>query len=82
MTKNDQMLAHSLKIKFGLPPNEPSEEQLSKIKRDIHAIYKPTNSDWHRIIVKYCPKAGSYHYSGLDNSDLNTLLSLAIDATK
>lgn len=82
MTKNDHNLAQSLKIKYGLPPSEPSEDQLLNIKRDISTTTQPTESDWHRIVVKYCPRAGSYKYAGLDNSDLNTLLALAIDATK
>lgn len=82
MTLHDQNLAHSIKIRFGLPPHEPTSEQLNKIKADICAIARPTESDWYRVIVKYCPRAGRHHSAGVDNSDLNTLLALAIDATK
>lgn len=82
MTQNDQNLAHSLKIRFGLAPYEPTNDQINNIKHDISAFTNPTESDWCQIISIYCPGAGSHHYSGVDNSDLNTLLALAISTTK
>lgn len=77
---NDQLLAYYIKIKFSTPPNEPTEQQLFLIKRDINAILsngkQPTFEDWYRIVKKYC-NAGSCFYGGADNSDLSTLLQLA-----
>jgi len=78
----DQKLAHSLKIRFGLAPYEPSATQLEAIKRSIQSIrdqgIKPTFSDWQHAVNQYCPSAGTYKYSGIDNSDLNALLLLAL----
>ncbi|WP_256357386.1 hypothetical protein [Pseudomonas sp. PDM26] len=78
----DQKLAHSLKIKFGLGPHEPSAGQLAAIKRHIQSLrdqgIQPTHSDWEHAVYQYCPGAGSCRYSGLDNSDLNALLMLAL----
>ena len=86
MKSSYQQLANSIKIKFGTGPDEPNEYQIEKIIQDIENIKKtgsrPSDSDWYSIVKKYCPSAGSYKYSGLDNSDLNTLLSLATNTIK
>jgi len=78
----DEKLAHSLKIKFGLARNEPTLNQLSRIKRDIQLIQNaggtPTYSDWEYAVLEHCNSAGTCSYSGIDNSDLNTLLRIAI----
>lgn len=78
----DEKLAHSLKVKFGTAPAEPSDVQLSKIKNTILQIQSngkaPTEQDWSNVVKIFCPSAGSWNYKGLDNSDLNTLLALAI----
>lgn len=82
----DQKLAHSLKLQFGLAPTEPTEQQLAVIKEAIGRIVRagrqPTSADWKQAVLSVCPKAGSYKYGGLDNSDLNTLLALAANAAK
>ncbi|WP_082158861.1 hypothetical protein [Neisseria bacilliformis] len=81
MNQYDEKLAHHLKIKFGLAPNHPNQEQLSFIKTDINNLVSrgitPTYEQWHDIIKKYCPEIGTHHYLGLDNSDLITLMYLA-----
>ena len=77
MDNYDSQLAHSLKIKFGLSPSEPSQYQLDLIKNEISALLRPTDQDWWRIVSKYCPSAGTHKYAGVDNSDLNVLLSMA-----
>lgn len=78
----DEELAHSLKVKFGTAPGEPSDVQLLKIKNTIRQIQSsgkvPTEQDWFNAVKIYCPSTGSWVYKGLDNSDLNTLLALAI----
>ena len=83
VTKNEQ-LAHSLKIRFGTAPNEPTTEQLTHIKAAIVALQKtgkqPTDNDWRAAVTLYCPGAGRHKYAGMDNSDLITLLALATQA--
>lgn len=81
MNRNDQTLAHRIKIKFGTAPNEPSDFQLSQIKAALKDILNngktPSKSDWDLIVKKYCPGAGKYFYGGADTSDLVALLQLA-----
>ena len=81
MNQYDENLAHYLKIKFGLAPNHPNQDQLSLIKNDINNLVScgitPTYDQWHDIIEKYCPEIGTHFYGGLDNSDLITLMKLA-----
>lgn len=81
MDSADQRLAHSLKMKFGTSPHEPTVNQLHSIKQHIEAIHAtgrmPTESDWARAVGMYCPSAGTHKYAGIDNSDLNTLLEMA-----
>jgi hypothetical protein len=78
----DQELAHALKMKFGTAPAEPSDTQLPAIKSEIQRIQAsgktPTVTDWSAAVSLYCPSAGTCSYFGIDNSDLNTLLALAI----
>lgn len=81
MNLYDQELAHKLKLKFGTVPNEPNQQQLESIKREIRSLVKqgltPSESDWFKIVKRYCPSAGTHGYFGADNSDLITLLQLA-----
>lgn len=80
----DENLAHSLKIKFGLSPNEPTAAQLSLIKSIIATVRAggriPNQQDWHSAVAAVCPSIGKHVYAGIDNSDLNTLLALANQA--
>jgi len=78
----DQKLAHALKLRFGMGPNAPSNEQLQLIKSAIQKIKNPTEKDWADVVKHYCPCYGLYKYAGMDNSDLNTLLALAIQTTR
>lgn len=83
MNQSDQKLAHGIKLKFGTPPQSPTEYELSNIKRELKALVDrgvvPSEHDWFSIVSKYCPDAGRCSYRGLDNSDLVTLLQLATD---
>lgn len=85
VSANDD-LAHSLKIKFGLAPAEPTPVQLAAIKAIISRITasgrRPTENDWYTAVTTCCPDAGSHRYSGVDNSDLNTLLALAAQSAQ
>jgi hypothetical protein len=82
----DEKLAHSLKLKFGLAPYEPTAVQLARIKVAIQRIRdrgrSPTHADWGSAVRENCPSAGSFGYSGVDNSDLNTLLAIALQNSK
>lgn len=77
----NERLKHSLRMKFGLAPNEPTDAQLIDIQRDIERIKNggedPIQSDWERAIKKHCPSVGNWGYGGVDNSDLNHLLVMA-----
>lgn len=79
MNMFDQELGQKLKIKFGTP--DLNEYQVRGIQRDIKALaatgVTPTDSDWAKIVKKYCPEAGSFIYKGADMADLTTLLQLA-----
>jgi hypothetical protein len=81
MNSNDQALAHSIKLKFGTAPSDPSDYQLSQIKKEIQALVNkgitPSASDWSSVVKKYCPNTGNYFYGGADTSDLVTLLQMA-----
>lgn len=74
-------LRHALTIKFGLRYNEPTDTQLELILRRIELIRLagriPTLADWRNITASICSTFQTTVYSGVDNSDLNLLLSLA-----
>lgn len=80
----DEKLAHSLKLRFGLAPSEPNAQQLPIIKAAIAVAAamgrRATEKDWRDAVAAACPNMGRYGYSGIDNSDLNTLLALATQA--
>lgn len=78
MNPHDEKLAHALKIRFGTFGAEPSQLQLNAIKKEIEKKAFPTDQDWFSAVSKHCPTAGSCVYKGLDNSDLNTLLKIAL----
>ncbi len=86
MQDRDAKLAHALKIKFGLAPWEPNETQLALIKNAIARIREsgrvPSDEDWYSAVASVCPSPGHHRYHGLDNSDLNTLLALALQAAR
>lgn len=77
----DEELAHSLKMKFGLAPQEPSAHQLQSIKSFIAKVVssgrQPSHQDWHNAVKAVCSSIGQWKYAGIDNSDLNALLALA-----
>lgn len=81
MDKGDSNLAHAIKLKYGTAPEEPTDLQLAKIKEAVLASGKGASASstlWDDAVKKNCPTAGKYKYSGVDNSDLNALLSMAL----
>ncbi len=83
MNEIDDQLVHSIKMKFGTHPLEPNQKQLVCIKEDVNTLIEngiePTIVDLADIVKKHCPKTGKYFYKGIDNSDLITLLKLAVE---
>jgi len=83
---SDEKLGHGLKLKFGLAPAEPTTQQLSRIKAALSAVIAsgttPTDNDWYTAVAANCPSTGQYRYGGVDNSDLKTLLALALQTVR
>lgn len=79
---SDQELAHRLRMRFGLSYEEPTPDQLNSIKYEIKALVaqgrSPMLKDWIRIVGFYCKTFGTYVRFSVDNTDLNLLLSLAL----
>ena len=73
-------LDHEVRMKFGTSQYEPNQVQLTAICRDVAYEHNQgrTLGDFAAVVKRYCPTAGTYGYKGLDNSDLNTLLALAL----
>lgn len=69
-------------MRFGLKPGEPNTHQLQAIRARIGGVRNagrvPSDADWHAAVAAVCPSFQSSVYGGVDNSDLNTLLTLAI----
>lgn len=83
---SDQDLAYHLQIKFGLSYSEPNSYQISAIKSDIRQLVSrgrnPTQADWIKIVGSHCRTIGTHSRFGVDNTDLNFLLLLALQTSK
>lgn len=79
-------LAHALKLKFKLAPDQPTDYQLELILEDIGRIEavgrEPSEADWANIVDKRVPQSGKHFYGGLDYSDLNALFAQAKKQSK
>ncbi len=60
----------------------PTQEQLNSIALEIIRTKPNSASDVEAIVAKECPDTIFLVMEGIDNSDIRTLLSLAIAATK
>ena len=91
MRDNFHLLAHALKVKFRLPPNRPTDDELQSIveevvrlqnvKRLLRSSDALTDAEWEEIVLRYVKFTGRYIYEGLDHSDLNRILAqLAAEA--
>jgi hypothetical protein len=69
-------LQHSLKLKFGLPPNSPSREDTIQIIEEMKKVhYKFRKNDkWLKVIGEVVESEGMYKYEGIDFSSVNNLL--------
>jgi hypothetical protein len=61
--------------KFGFPPNSA---QLTKIAIDISLSNPQSDGDVYIIVQRTCPNVRLALQEGLDNSDLRTLIALAM----
>ena len=79
-------LAHLLRMRFGTSPHEPTPQQIQSISLEIRQLHRygvPLDlAKWHEVVKKHCPSTGTWAYRGLDNSDLKSLLTLALQATE
>lgn len=73
-------LRHTLKIRFRLPPNRPTDDELLEILQ--YAILRHsalgrdlTDDEWEEATLHFVPFTGKYLYEGLDFQDLNALLA-------
>jgi hypothetical protein len=76
-----ERLAHSLKIRFRLPPDRPTDDELDAILRDVEVFQafqddEATEEDWARIVARHVPFKGRNLHEGLDFQDLNVLFAL------
>lgn len=67
-------LATALRLRFGLPPSAPTDEQLDQVINDLAGRITRTDSVWATAVERYVPGFGSYSYASKDNSDLNEIL--------
>ena len=79
-------LAYLLRMKFGTSPHEPTPQQIQSISLEVRQLHRYGVSldlaQWHEIVKKHCPSTGRWVYRGVDNSDLQALLTLALQATE
>lgn len=77
---------HQIRVTFGTSHYEPTHDQQQRIAHDFLSAYTQgklnSRQDCFEIVKRHCPSAGKYSYRGLDNSDLNTLLQLAMNTVK
>ena len=72
-----QRLKSKIRVTFGTSHTDPTDFQLDAIIRDItnvQGIRTPTPEDWHDVVHRNVPSAGTIFYGGEDTSDLNMLL--------
>lgn len=81
-------LSHYLKIRYGLPPGEPTDVQLGRIVGDITDFVaksgrEPSDNETAEIVRRHCPHAGTYKYASDVNAELRRQIAqLAAQARK
>jgi len=85
MNQYDQDLVKLILTQVGVAEGEPTTEQLDNIKRDLQIIIdsgqKVSDSTFRRVVLKYCREGLLFILNSVDNSDLDTILMLALKAT-
>lgn len=78
---------HFLKIRYGLPPSEPTPEQLKRITDDISRFVaqygrEPSDQETATIVRTHCPQAGTYKYGADVNAELRRQIALLASASQ
>ena len=78
---------HFLKIRYGLPPNEPTAEQLKRITDEISRFAtqhgrEPNDQETAAIVRAHCPLAGTYKYGADVNAELRRQIALLASASQ
>jgi hypothetical protein len=85
MSQYDQGLIRIILTQVGVAPGEPTPEQLNKIKNELRSIInsgrKISHVEFRDVVLKYCRKGLLLALDSVDNSDLDTILMLALKAT-
>lgn len=83
MTSREK-LAHTLKVRFGLPQDRPTDSELNELNhiiRDVteneQAIGRPlTDDEWKQLTCRHVRFIGKYIYECLNFQNLNAMLSV------
>ncbi len=78
MNTQKEQLEKICKIRRWSPTQAQLVSILNHFENEIRKGKSHTISDCQGIISSYCPGTSFYFYEGVDNSDLNTLLLLAM----
>lgn len=83
---SDSQLSHSIMMRYGTGAGEPTSYQVQRIKFYIQRVKSggrtPTETDLYNAVYLYCPTAGKFSYSGIDNSEVQTMLALALQVAR
>lgn len=74
-------LGHILKIRFGLP-RQPTASELEEIFKILARKQAANSYELAVAVAQVCPGYNTTVYSGVDNSEINTILMMAIQAAK
>ncbi|WP_119738997.1 hypothetical protein [Pseudomonas sp. Larv2_ips] len=61
---------------------KPTDVELVEIARQLSKLHSPTLQDVHVVVAKVCPDQLYLDLQGIDNSEIKTLLALAIQVAK
>ncbi|MEZ8096565.1 hypothetical protein ACED51_20880 [Photobacterium swingsii] len=85
MDMYDKALVRKIVTTVGVALGEPTPYQLERIKVDLQNIIqsgrKVDHGELSRVVYKYCRRGPLVCLDSVDNSDLDTVLMLALRAT-
>lgn len=79
--KARERLAHTLKVRFGLPPDRPTDAELNQIIAAVPLLEAKlarslTDHDWRLVAYHFVEFDSKYIYEGLNFQDLNALFAM------
>ena len=82
--ENLKGLGYHLRLKFNLPPNRPTPDEVLAIVRAINRLPENQRTEyaWQEVVRQIVKFDGMYLTEGLDNSDLNFLLDQILELLK